>query len=200
MGIVFKNIKQRRNKNKSKGRHKKNKNKKYSIIKLSQKIKKQVHQIRLLVGMTEADFELLYLSVIEMFVLVHEPLCDDFFTVVINALKRRRGYLLPAGADSEVSFREYEAWTYAVFSAVVLKMLLIHGVDHSPDELKSILPPQGLLWLERHAVLIQEWNRYLMNDQDTIFAELIGFIPKTDLGRKFLIKSGDCYDNINNNT
>lgn len=39
----------------------------------------------------------------------------------IAALKFRRGYMLPLGADTETCYREQDAWTYAIFSAALLQ-------------------------------------------------------------------------------
>lgn len=199
MGIVFKNTKQPNNQKKGKREDQLGKSDMNSAVNFPADVKKYIHQIQLLVGVTQADFRLLYTNVIEKIIYLYEPFCHEILNIAINALKKRRGYLLPVGADSEVSFREHEAWTYAVFSAAVLKTLLAYIPDQAFDELKNILPSQGLLWLEWHVLLIQEWNNYLINGQDTIFSELIGFISAENLGTAVLINNGD-YDGIINNT
>lgn len=48
-------------------------------------------------------------------------LLDDGLMRVIRALHRRRGYLLPAGAEAEVIAAEADIWTYAVFLASLLQ-------------------------------------------------------------------------------
>ncbi len=171
MKIIFKNTKPRQIKKKS--RHKKMKGNKYTGIKFTIKVKKLVHQIRLLVGMTEADFNLLYVRIIKKLFRFYRSLVSDILQAVIRALKRRRGYLLPVGSDSEVSFREHEVWTYAVFTATVLQCLMLICPDQSIEHLKNIIPSQGLLWLKRHSVLIEQWNAYLLDHDATVFAELI---------------------------
>lgn len=199
MEMVFKHTKQINNQKKAKRQDQQGSSDMSSAITFRAEIKKQIHKIQLLVGVTQADFRLLYISVIEKLMYLYEPLCNEVLKIAINALKRRRGYLLPVGADSEVSFREHEAWTYAVFLAAILKILLVHISDQSIDELKTILLEQGLSWLEQHALLIQEWDNYLINDQDTIFAELIGAVLAENFEAVALINNGD-YDDIINNT
>ncbi len=47
-------------------------------------------------------------------------LLDHSLEVVINALRIRRGHLLPQGADAEEITAKKDLWTYAVFSAALL--------------------------------------------------------------------------------
>ncbi len=144
-------------------------------LSLDAKLKNKIVQIQLLVGVTHADFNFLYVGMIQKLAVSYEPLLDEILKIVIKALRRRRGYLLPIGSDSEVSFREHEVWTYAVFTAAILKFILLNVPDQSLKSIKPIVSLAGLLWLERYPDLIEQWNAYLLDTQETIFAELINF-------------------------
>jgi hypothetical protein len=50
-------------------------------------------------------------------------LLDNSLGRVIRALNRRRGYLLPTGAEAEVIAAQADSWTYAVFLASLLQGL-----------------------------------------------------------------------------
>ena len=145
-------------------------------------IQKRIKQIQALTGITQRDFQSLYLTTIERFLAYSQPPNHptarsglvDLLDSVIVVLKRRRGLLLPLGADSETSFREREEWTFAVFSAVLLQ----------PIELvarfavaKAILPSEGYAWLHRNTVLFTAWQCYLQGDsQKNVFADIVGGI------------------------
>ena len=144
------------------------------------KLKKKIVRIQLLVGVTHADFNFLYVGMIQKLAVSYEPLLDEILKIVIKALRRRRGYLLPIGSDSEVSFREHEVWTYAVFTAAILKFILLNAPDQSLESLKPIVSLAGLLWLERYSDLIRQWNAYLLDTQETIFTELINMPLKEE--------------------
>ena len=94
-------------------------------------IQKYINEIQKLTGVTQIDFQSLYVQTIERFSdyfqspnqSVDDTALIDSLNNTILALKRRRGYLLPLGSDSETSFREREEWTFAVFSAALLKAI-----------------------------------------------------------------------------
>lgn len=46
---------------------------------------------------------------------------DHVLEMVVTALSLRRGYLLPPGAEPEVVSRKQDLWTYAVFTAALLR-------------------------------------------------------------------------------
>lgn len=141
-------------------------------------LKKQLNQIQQLIGVTQTDFTLLYeTSVIHFLDYMSEPnqrleadMIENQLAPIILALKRRRGYLLPLGADSEVVFREREAWTFAVFSAALLKQC-----DESSRMAlgKALLPKQSYDWLQRNLTLFSLWQRYLQGDTKTVFSSIV---------------------------
>jgi hypothetical protein len=48
-----------------------------------------------------------------------KTLLEKSWQRAIDALKIRRGYLLPFGSDAETCYREQDHWTYAVFTAML---------------------------------------------------------------------------------
>ena len=112
--------------------------------------KAAIRQIQLLVGVSHADFQFLYVETIKNLSISYEALFNDMLKTVIKALRQRRGYLLPIGSESEVSFREHEVWTYAVFTASILNFILLNVSEQSLATLKTIIPLAGLLWLKRY--------------------------------------------------
>ena len=143
--------------------------------------RKCINQLRMLVGVTQNDFKILYLQTIEnaYLAILEKPTARSVFVAnfsdVILALKRRRGYLLPLGADSETVFRQQEEWTFAVFSAASLK-----NCYQQPcfDLAKTLLPPIAFDWLNRNTMLFDLWKNYLdQSGNRNIFHEIINPIP-----------------------
>ena len=142
-------------------------------------IRQQMHRLQMLVGITREDFQALYVSTMERYVdnlsIVALPTDRSVFIGllenVIFALKKRRGYLLPLGADSETSFREREEWTFAVFSAALLKQF---DSKTCIDFAKIVLPSLGFSWLKRNEALFDLWQGYLNGeDKENIFTEIV---------------------------
>ena len=142
-------------------------------------LKKYLNQIQQLSGVTQADFKLLYeQSITRYFDYLSEPnqpveseLLVNKLNPVVLALKRRRGYLLPLGADSEVIFREREEWTFSVFSAALLNQC---SSTVRQSLAKALLPKQGYDWLQRNERLFALWSAYLdSNSANNIFSEIV---------------------------
>ncbi len=142
-------------------------------------IKRCIAHIQTLVGVTQADFQKLYVEAIKRFIdyitgpngPIDEELVTEKLSQVVLALKKRRGYLLPLGADSETSFRETEEWTYAVFSAALMKGILGARLDLA----KALIPSEGFAWLHRNEKLFILWEAYLSGkDHQTVFDQIIG--------------------------
>ncbi len=139
-----------------------------------------IQRIQALVGVTQADFHKLYVIAIQRFIEyikspnenIDESLVVKKLEQIILALKKRRGYLLPLGADSETSFREAEEWSYAVFSAALFKEV---DLSIRVDIAKALLPPAGYAWLHRNKRLFSLWEDYLLGkNQPSIFSEING--------------------------
>ena len=136
-----------------------------------------INQIQTLSGVTQDDFKSLYVMTIERFSdYLSEPnqsiSLSSLLTVlneVVLALKKRQGYLLPLGADSETSFREREEWTYAIFAGALLK-----SIDQQSRYAvaKAIIPKQAFAWLHRNTALFELWQTYL-EGQSNLLSEII---------------------------
>lgn len=140
---------------------------------------KLIHQIQGLVGVTQADFRSLYIKTIQRFseflaipnqAADESPLFETLNDVVLS-LRKRRGYLLPLGTDSETSFREQEEWTFAVFAASLLNHI---DIKSRFDIAEAILPGQAFAWLHRNKYLFALWKDYLQGDEKyNIFKQIV---------------------------
>ncbi len=142
-------------------------------------LQKQIDRIKSLSGLTQNDFEALYVATIDRWIEFkrkpNEPRSDSDlltdFDQVILALKRRQGYLLPLDSDSETAFREREEWTYAVFTASLLQSL---DSTIRFSLAKALLPSSAFAWLHRNKTLFNAWQMYLNGDvEHTIFNDLL---------------------------
>jgi len=87
-----------------------------------------------------------------------------------DALKMRRGYLLPFDSDAETCYREQDVWSYAVFTAALIDSLMKHFHPCVTHLIDAILPTQGLEWLKANSSVFKAWNSYLQeNDKKTVF-------------------------------
>lgn len=140
---------------------------------------KRIKQIQNLSGVTQKDFQNLYVKTIENFIhyinVPNQPTDESVIIKVLDrvvlALKKRQGYLLPLGSDSEIAFRQREEWTFALFVAALcdsIEVILRSSI------VKALLPTQAYAWLHRNTELFSMWQSYLKNDiKDNVFAELI---------------------------
>jgi len=136
-----------------------------------------IHSLAQLSALTKNDFQTLYGDTVTNFEnyfvsqsqIEKRKILIDVFSTVILALKKRRGYLLPVGADSETSFREREEWTFSVFSAALLINI---GENDRLNAVNFILPKQAIAWLNRNNKLFELWKDYL-NGKNNIFSEII---------------------------
>ena len=134
-----------------------------------------IHQLQSLTALTQADFKKLYLSTIKNFTDFlqesNSPLnISDQLSTAILALKCRRAYLLPIGAESEVSFKEREEWTYAVFIAGLLKEI---DISIRFEVVQKIMPDSGFLWLKQNDSLFSLWKSYLTGESSTTVFSII---------------------------
>ena len=90
----------------------------------------KLRELKSLISVTPHYYELLYLQPLYAFSqlvqqLPHPNKKDQWLLIalerVIAALKLRRGYMLPLGADTESCYSEQDAWTYAIFTAALFQ-------------------------------------------------------------------------------
>ena len=90
-----------------------------------------VAKLRHLAGCSPAQFDAAYAPLLAAFARYVQRLPDAGGTTVLDArlaraataLARRRGLILPPGADPERAAREADAWTYALFALALLRGL-----------------------------------------------------------------------------
>ncbi len=85
----------------------------------------------------------------------------------VDALKIRRGYLLPFGSDAETCYREQEVWSYAVFTAALLDSMMKHFNPNAADLIEAMLPAPGLAWLKAYSTVFEAWNQYIKRQDNT---------------------------------
>lgn len=107
-------------------------------------IKNYTNQIWQLVSLTREDFKRIYLTTIDNFLTIEtcQPASDQSLQRAILALKIRRAYMLPVGANAETCYQEQEVWTYAVFVSGLM--------GHRRAELLKTLPENIRAWIERY--------------------------------------------------
>lgn len=94
---------------------------------------REVDRLASLAAVPDAHFAALYLAALESLAgfTQHLPrlenpsvnILDAVLQRAVGALSRRRGYLLPKGAASEIIAKKADLWTYAVFTAAILPAL-----------------------------------------------------------------------------
>jgi hypothetical protein len=107
-----------------------------------------IEQIKNLVSCPPKIYCLLYLATLK----------QRLQTTVI-ALKIRLGLLLPKNAGAEVISAEEAQWTYAIFSACLLK-----GLDYAL--IKKIIPIIAIDWLQKNIYLFNQWQSILQDNPD----------------------------------
>jgi hypothetical protein len=93
--------------------------------------RKRLTLLKQLVNVTRGDYDTYYYQLLERVAgcmqdfPYAENKSDTYFNLSIEraliALMLRRGYMLPVGADAETCYQEQEVWTYAIFTAALLK-------------------------------------------------------------------------------
>ncbi len=148
-------------------------------------VKTALAQLKLLCGVTQADFIKLYENTLKRYLdFTLEPnvafdtaKLNNELKQLIRSLRKRQQYLLPLNSDSEVSFREREIWSFAVFSAsLMMNISRTHRLVIS----KVILGHTAFAWLYRNKHLFKQWSCFLKEERNTIFDKIVqqvGNIP-----------------------
>ena len=129
------------------------------------------HAIWQLVSMTKEDFEKLYIATLNNFSdFMEEPYVIDVgIERAIRALKVRRAYMLPVGADTETCYRQNTAWTYVVFISALMLDCWQKATKASIGNYEimlTLLPSPASVWLGRFPNILQA----LQFDPETIHA------------------------------
>lgn len=143
---------------------------------------------------------------------------DGWLDVVSQALRRRRGTILPANGSEDRIARLHDVYTYAVFAALCVdiigkyysafmyledgKGMPLHDIDWTPVPLEGTrgvqesVPGFGLALL--HGVIDEEAWRWLNSDSDVLRDFVCFFTSKSDsaiyqLTKAVKIKNSDDY-------
>lgn len=75
-----------------------------------------------------------------------------------NALRRRRDVRLPRGAAPHEAVAQADLWTYATFTAVVVRALAAVEKEPAPPAPPvAVVPPAGLVWLASDPTVFEHW-------------------------------------------
>lgn len=138
------------------------------------------YELKHLVSITKNLYQTLYLGFLKNIQpKIQEVLFFKSFEQALYALKARRGFVLPISADAETCYREQEAWTYAVFTAVFLK-------ESHLTEFEKYLSQQGLEWLKSYPQLFADWCNFctdeaLKNNAISMITQKVSQSLKLDL-------------------
>lgn len=173
---------------------------KISLLFLDSTIHQRIKKIQSLVGITQQDFLKIYIKTVANFIehIVKKTSSPENITEqislkldeVILSLRKRQGYLLPLGADSEQVFREQEIWNYAIFTATLFNDI----TEKDKFELaQSLIPLEPKQWIKRHSHIFEVWQSYLsLEPTNTIFNEIIQSKNIEDINSKNSILDSNC--------
>lgn len=117
-------------------------------------------EIQNLVSCPSRIYSQLYLATLSEFI-IHCPasLLDERLKLTITVLKLRQGILLPKNACAEIISAEEAQWTYALFSAALLR-------GFSECLLKAIIPKVAENWLIKNDSLYTQWKLSLLGKKE----------------------------------
>ena len=156
------------------------------------------NQIKNIVSITQQDYQNLYLNIFDSIdkSLKENNIQFNFESVInkiIATLKIRRAYMLPMGSDTETCYQQHDAWTYALFTAVLFKNIAAEINEQKPLEIaKQFIPETGLNWLKKYEVIWNEWQSYLErnieDNKPNTFELLINITNEALQGKKNYIQ------------
>jgi hypothetical protein len=121
---------------------------------------KLLYELKHLICVTQENYQRLYIDLLQY--IEGRLEADDFsqkLALAIAVLKHRRAYMLPLGSNAETCYQQQDVWTYALFTAVLLKD---HGqVTERFNSALQLLPDKGMQWINRHPDLLKSWRDYL---------------------------------------
>lgn len=117
-------------------------------------------EIKNLVSCPDKIYSQLFLATLSQFI-IQCPVetLKERLKLSIAVLKLRQGILLPKNAGAEAIADQDAQWTYALFTASLLKGL-------HPNSFNIIVPKLAKQWLESNACLYQQWKSLLENECD----------------------------------
>lgn len=124
---------------------------------IKQSLQSLLTEIKTLVSCPPKIYCHLYLATLNQFIIQCPKECiKERLWLTVIVLKLRRGVLLPKNAGAEVIAAEEAQWTYAIFSASLLKDL--------PYDLScQVVPKIAENWLKENNNLYKQWKDCLSN-------------------------------------
>ncbi len=133
-----------------------------------------------LVSITKEDFEKIYIGTVDQFELFmqEQHLIDAGIECAIRALKIRRAYMLPVGADTETCYRQNTAWTYAVFVSALTLNCWQKAEKLSSDNyalMMELLPSSVQTWFGRFPNIrkMLQFDPVTIKANENVLAEII---------------------------
>lgn len=132
-------------------------------------------EMRSIVSASKNDFGLLYINVVEKAKNIleknesHNKNEKIFFVLdnIISTLKIRRAFMLPIGSDTETCYQQHDVWSYALFTAVLIKTVSAEVNHQKLIELaEQLIPQTGLNWLKKYDQVFTSWCDYLNGNAD----------------------------------
>ncbi len=131
-----------------------------------EKLKLYLPQIKNLISCPDDIFQNLYLKTLFNIVKL-DHLLDERLKFTITALKLRRGMLFPKNAGTEKISAEEAQWTYALFSAILLKDIYeLQQVKNLDAFLSNTLTENIVNWLKNNDYLFNQWQEAITGKAD----------------------------------
>lgn len=146
-----------------------------NVTQLNSTYQGYLHELKQLISITKNDYKLLYLKPVEAIVnTAQDPKkLDDTFKLIIATLKLRRGYMLPIGTDAETCYQQQDAWTYALFTAALLRDYC-KALSDPLCFAQELLAGTGINWLQQYKSVFTAWTNFLSTQDSTdIIAQII---------------------------
>lgn len=137
-----------------------------SEIMQHEKITFYLPQIKNLISCPDGIFQDLYLKTL-FNIMKSGHLFDEKLKLTITALKLRRGMLFPKNAGTEKISAEEAQWTYAIFSAILLKEIYGLQQDKKLDAFLSKTLTENIVnWLKNNDYLFNQWQEAITGKTD----------------------------------
>lgn len=152
------------------------------MTRLNELLKPHLIEIKNLVSCPYDIYQTVYIETIHRLAVFCQAMPDAFLAqqlqISIATLKLRRGIFFPKDADIEVIAAEEPQWTYALFSAAMLRnMDQISSYQNAKNKddfimeiAKRIIPPKAMDWLTQNSFLYTLWQQAILHQHNDISA------------------------------
>lgn len=131
-------------------------------------LKLYLRDIKNLVSCPSGIYESLYLMTSNRLAeycqtMASEELLHRQYQLAIATLKLRRGLFFPKNAGAETIAAEEAQWTYAIFSAALLKDF--HQLKMNRETAERIIPPAAFRWISANKTLFSWWWSAILHEK-----------------------------------